>query len=63
MVNDGEQVKAGQPLLRADLDFIKERVPSIITPIVFTNLDVDEKVVIEKMGSVQLEEKGIISIE
>jgi glucose PTS system EIICBA or EIICB component len=39
-----------------------ERVPSIITPIVFTNLDVDEKVVIEKMGSVQLEEKGIISI-
>ncbi|WP_368993704.1 glucose-specific PTS transporter subunit IIBC [Caldifermentibacillus hisashii] len=63
LVNDGEQVKAGQPLLRADLDFIKERVPSIITPIVFTNLDVDEKVVIEKMGSVQLEEKGIISIE
>ena len=38
MVHDGDEVKTGQPLLRADLDFIKERVPSIITPVVFTNL-------------------------
>jgi len=62
MVNGGEEVKAGQPLLRADLDFIKKRVPSIITPIVFANLYVDEKVIIEKIGPVQLGEKGILSI-
>ena len=35
-------VEKGQPLLKVDLDYIKEHVPSIITPIVFTNLAQDE---------------------
>lgn len=63
LVNEGEEVKAGQPLLRADLNFIKERVPSIITPIVFTNLSEGESIVLEKTGAVKTKEENIISIK
>jgi glucose PTS system EIICBA or EIICB component len=63
LVNEGEEVKAGQPLLRADINFIKEHVPSIITPVVFTNLSEGENIVLEKSGPVQLKEEDIISIK
>ncbi len=46
-VKDGQKVKKGQKLLEADFDSIKDKVPSIITPVVFTNLSENEKVVIE----------------
>ncbi|WP_313805395.1 glucose-specific PTS transporter subunit IIBC [Cytobacillus sp.] len=61
-VEDNNHVKAGQPLLSVDLDFIKNHAPSIITPIVFTNLKEGEVVVINKVGMVELKEKEIISI-
>ncbi|WHY02828.1 PTS glucose transporter subunit IIA [Neobacillus sp. DY30] len=47
-VSDGQRVQKGQKLLEADFDSIKEKVPSIITPVIFTNLAEDEKVVIEE---------------
>lgn len=62
-VHDGEEVLAGQPLLLANIDFIKERVPSIVTPIVFTNLKENESIIIRKLGKVTLGEKGVISIK
>ena len=37
-VKAGDKVKAGQLLLVADMDQVIGRVPSVITPIVFTNL-------------------------
>jgi len=37
-VNQGDRIKAGQSLFNADLKLIKDKVPSMITPIVFTNL-------------------------
>lgn len=46
-VSDGERVQKGQKLLEADFELIKEKVPSTITPVIFTNLAEDEKVVIE----------------
>lgn len=63
LVNDGEHVKAGQPLLKVDLEFLKENAPSIMTPVVFTNLKEGEQVIIEKTGLVQLEENDIIAIK
>jgi len=63
LVNDGEEVKAGQPLLQADIDYIKERVPSIITPVVFTNLKENESIHLEKTGHVQIQEENILSIK
>jgi len=49
-VKDGQTVKKGQKLLEVDFEFIKEKVPSIITPVVFTNLSENEKVVIDEQG-------------
>lgn len=46
-VKDGDKVKQGQKLMEIDFDAIKSKVPSIITPMVFTNLGESEKVVIE----------------
>ncbi|QUG43009.1 PTS glucose transporter subunit IIA [Psychrobacillus sp. INOP01] len=36
-VNEGDVVSMGQKLMAVDWDFIKDKVPSIITPIVITN--------------------------
>lgn len=63
MVEQGDEVKQGQTLMKADLDYIAEHAKSIITPIVFTNLQDGEKVTIEKSGSVDQGEQDIISIE
>ncbi|CAI9389568.1 PTS system glucose-specific EIICBA component [Bacillus sp. T2.9-1] len=46
-VKDGDKVKQGQKLMEIDFDAIKSKVPSIITPMVFTNLGENEKVVVE----------------
>jgi sugar PTS system EIIA component len=49
-VSDGQNVQKGQKLLEADFQFIKDKVPSIITPVIFTNLAESERVVIEEQG-------------
>lgn len=36
-VNEGDIVSSGQKLMTVDWDFIKDKVPSIITPVVITN--------------------------
>jgi glucose PTS system EIICBA or EIICB component len=61
-VSEGDTVKAGQKLLKVDLSFIKENAPSVITPIVFTNLN-GETVSIEKTGTVGIEEENIIKFK
>lgn len=49
-VKDGQAVKKGQKLLEVDFDSIKNKVPSIITPVVFTNLSDNEKVTFDEQG-------------
>ncbi|WHX80216.1 glucose-specific PTS transporter subunit IIBC [Priestia flexa] len=62
LVAQGDEVKQGQPLLQVDLDFVKSNAPSTITPVIFTNLQADEKVEILKQGEVSLQEQNIITI-
>ncbi|WP_059105472.1 glucose-specific PTS transporter subunit IIBC [Shouchella shacheensis] len=62
LVEEGSEVKKGQALLNLDLDYIKANAPSLITPIVFTNLAEGESIAIKKQGAVHREEKGIIEI-
>ncbi|TDM04192.1 glucose-specific PTS transporter subunit IIBC [Macrococcus carouselicus] len=38
LVKPGDKIAIGQPLLKADLDFIRKNAKSDITPVVFTNL-------------------------
>ena len=63
LVKEGDHVEAGQPLLEVDLDYIKENAPSIITPIVFTNLKEGQQVTIEKSGNVNRNDENIIKID
>jgi glucose-specific phosphotransferase system IIBC component len=63
LVNQDDHVEVGQPLLKVDLDLVKSKAPSVITPIIFTNLQEGEQVVIEKQGKVDLKEENIISIQ
>jgi glucose PTS system EIICBA or EIICB component len=62
LVSENDIVDQGQPLLKVDLEYIKEHATSTITPVVFTNLAEGEKVVIEKPGQVNLKQTGIIKI-
>ncbi len=62
LVAENDRVEKGQPLLKVDLDYVKEHATSTITPIVFTNLSEGEKVVLEKQGSVDLNTEGFVKI-
>lgn len=62
LIAENDRVEAGQPLLKVDLDYIGENATSIITPIVFTNLQQGEAIKINKPGAVDLKEKDIIVI-
>lgn len=46
LVKEGERVSAGQAILQVDLDTIRDKVPSLITPIIFTAYDDGETVTI-----------------
>lgn len=63
LVEQGDKVEAGQPLLEMDLAYIEENAVSIITPIIFTNLLDGETLTVEKSGHVQLKETNIIKIQ
>lgn len=63
LVSQDDRVEIGQPLLKVDLEYIKEHAASSITPIVFTNLFEGESVEINKLGEVALKEENIITIE
>ncbi|PLR83438.1 PTS glucose transporter subunit IICBA [Bacillus canaveralius] len=62
LVAENDRVKIGQPLLKVDLDYIKNNATATITPIVFTNLSAGESIAINKSGSVNIKEENIISI-
>jgi glucose PTS system EIICBA or EIICB component len=63
LVTQGDEVKKGQELLKVDLEHVKNNAPSIITPIIFTNLQPNEYVKIEKQGKVSKSEEHIVTIE
>ncbi|WP_373419554.1 PTS glucose transporter subunit IIA [Bacillus sp. EAC] len=52
-VTEGQAVKAGDQLLTFDMNYIKENAKSIITPVIFTNGDMLEKINVQATGSIQ----------
>ena len=42
LVEMGQEVKKGDPLLKLDLNYIKENAPSIATPVLCTDVDEDK---------------------
>lgn len=52
LIKQGDKVKAGDHLLDVDIEKIKDKVPSMITPMVITNLG-DKKIEPIKEGKVE----------
>jgi len=63
LVKQDDKVKAGQPMLTVDFANVKGKVPSVITPIVFTNLP-EGKVVQVQIGQiVKRGDTGFVTIK
>lgn len=62
-VKEGDQVTAGQKLVEADLATIEPHVPSLLTPVVFTNLGSAERVVFQEGKKVKSNQKNKVKIE
>lgn len=61
-VEQGDTVKAGQLLLRANLDEVKSQAKSLITPIIFTNLAEDQVLSFKTGIQVKSGEENILII-
>ncbi|MCA0970913.1 N-acetylglucosamine-specific PTS transporter subunit IIBC [Halobacillus litoralis] len=62
LVSDGQAVEKGTPLIRVDLDFVKENAPSVVTPVIFTNLE-NEQVHLHQTGHHEHGTTGIVTVE
>ncbi|MDO3409057.1 glucose-specific PTS transporter subunit IIBC [Saccharibacillus sp. CPCC 101409] len=63
LVAEGDAVMAGQPILEVDLAYVREHAPSIMTPVIFSNLPEGAKVTLLKTGTVKAGEEKIVSIK
>lgn len=61
-IEQGQNIKAGDKLIKVDIEKIKDKVPSLITPIIFTNLE-NEKIIFKPNTSVKIKESHIIDIK
>ncbi|WP_323125861.1 glucose-specific PTS transporter subunit IIBC [Gracilibacillus oryzae] len=61
-VSEGDEIKQGQILMEVDLEYVKENAPSIVTPVIFTNLQEGQTVKLNVEGTVNKEDKDIITI-
>ena len=52
LVKADEKVTQGQPLMKVNLAYLKEHAPSVVTPLVITNLG-DQTLTVEKTSSVE----------
>ncbi|OKQ00178.1 glucose-specific PTS transporter subunit IIBC [Paenibacillus sp. P46E] len=62
LVEEGDLVAAGQPIMEVDLEYVKAHAPSVISPVIFSNLPEGSAVTLKKPGKVVIGDKDIISI-
>lgn len=53
LVQNGQKVKKGDPLLKLDLDFIRQNAPSLASPVLCTELGAGQKVRLLKEGKIR----------
>lgn len=53
LVENGQKVKKGQPMLKLDLDYLKANAPSLATPVLCTELEDDQRICLLKEGPVK----------
>ena len=52
-VENGQKVKKGEPMMKLDLDYLKANAPSIVSPILCTELEDNQKIRLLKEGEIQ----------
>ena len=52
-VEDGQKVKKGEPMLKLDLDYLKANAPSLVSPVLCTELEDNQKIRLLKEGRVE----------
>lgn len=52
-VENGQKVKKGDPMLKLNLEYLKENAPSIVSPIICTELEDNQKIRLIKAGKIQ----------
>lgn len=52
-VENGQKVKKGAPMIKLDLAYIKENAPSIVTPVLCTELEDNQKIRLLKSGAIE----------
>lgn len=57
LVEAGQHVAKGTPMLKLDLEYLKDNAPSIVSPILCTELEDNQKVRLLKEGSIQIGEE------
>lgn len=58
----GDNVKKGDKLLEVDLEYVRENAKSIISPIIITNMEIVQELLVGK-GTVEKKKDNIINIE
>lgn len=57
LVENGQKVKKGTPMLKLDLDYLKKHAPSIVSPVICTELEENQKIRLLKEGEIQAGEE------
>lgn len=52
LVKNGQKVKKGDVMLKLDLDYLKEHAPSIVSPVLCTEPDANQKIRLLKEGNI-----------
>lgn len=53
LVENGQKVTKGEPMLKLDLDFLKENAPSIMSPVICSEMEDNQKVRVLKSGDIE----------
>lgn len=57
LVENGQKVKKGEPMLKLDLDFLKENAPSIMSPVICSEMEDNQKIRVLKSGDIKAGEE------
>ncbi|MGN0438470.1 MAG: glucose PTS transporter subunit IIA [Lachnospiraceae bacterium] len=53
LVENGQKVKKGEPMLKLDIDFLKENAPSIMSPVICSEMEDNQRVRVLKTGDIK----------
>lgn len=62
LVENGQKVKKGEPMLKLDLEFLKANAPSLASPVLCTELEDNQKIRLLKEGSIKAGE-GLFAVD